>query len=234
MSLPGSRLEPAASSHSPVAQCVQTKRRFVSCVGGGKGPGSDGLVQQRGDVLLLVPVRGTEHHHAILREAQHQQVGELSTAWLRQPGSGAPPRQLLGRGLCGFREQPQPIPAVPSLSPRQRDTSNTRDREPGQSKGRVWYKAGEPMAPAQLHHAAGRQLKGIVRKLQPTPLHVPHFTEQPSCLRMGPPIPAPPPPPPSCPGSAPCRCCQLPGATAAPLPSPSSLAGPVLTLMESA
>lgn len=32
MSLPGSRLEPELS-HSPVAQCVQTKRHFVSCVG---------------------------------------------------------------------------------------------------------------------------------------------------------------------------------------------------------
>lgn len=63
------RFEAGASgqfSHSPVAQCVQTKRRFVSCVGGRKGPSSDGLVQQRGDVLLLVAVRGTEHHHAIL------------------------------------------------------------------------------------------------------------------------------------------------------------------------
>lgn len=33
-SLPGSRLEPAVSSRSPVAQCVQTKQRLVSCMGG--------------------------------------------------------------------------------------------------------------------------------------------------------------------------------------------------------
>lgn len=38
----------------------------MSCVGGGRGPGSDRFVQQRGDVLLLVAVCGTEHHHAIL------------------------------------------------------------------------------------------------------------------------------------------------------------------------
>lgn len=95
-------------SHSPVAQCVQTKRCFVSCVGGGRGPSSDGLVQQRGDVLLLVAVRGTEHHHSILREAQRQQeqVGELSAARLRRLGSTAPPRQSLGRGLCGLGSSP--------------------------------------------------------------------------------------------------------------------------------
>ena len=63
------RFEAGASgqfSHSPVAQRVQTKRRFVSCVQGGRGPSSDGLVQQRRDVLLLVAVRGAEHHDAIL------------------------------------------------------------------------------------------------------------------------------------------------------------------------
>lgn len=54
------------SSHSPVAQHVQTKWHFVSCVGGGQGPSSDRFVQQRGDVLLLVAVCGTEHHYAVL------------------------------------------------------------------------------------------------------------------------------------------------------------------------
>lgn len=41
------RLEAGASgqlSHSPMAQCVQTKRRFVSCVGGaGEAPSQMGL-----------------------------------------------------------------------------------------------------------------------------------------------------------------------------------------------
>lgn len=62
----------------------------VSCPawGGGRGPSSDGLVEQRGDVLLLVAVRGAEHHHAVLREAQRQ---------LEQAGAprspAAPPQQ---------------------------------------------------------------------------------------------------------------------------------------------
>ena len=30
--------------------------------------GSDGLVEQRGDILLLVAVRRAENHHAILTE----------------------------------------------------------------------------------------------------------------------------------------------------------------------
>lgn len=67
--VPPPRLEAGSSSqssHSPVAQHVQTKWCFVSCVGGGRCPGSDRFVQQRGDVLLLVAVCGTEHHHAIL------------------------------------------------------------------------------------------------------------------------------------------------------------------------
>ena len=35
--------------------------------------GSDGLVEQRGDVLLLVAVRGTENHHAVLMGGIHTQ-----------------------------------------------------------------------------------------------------------------------------------------------------------------
>lgn len=102
-----------------MAQRVQTKRRFVSCVGSGRGPSSDGLVQQRGDVLLLVAVRGTEHHHAILQEAQRQRerVGELGTessdpgAWHTQAsyreessaGSGSSPSPSL------LSQAPQPL-----------------------------------------------------------------------------------------------------------------------------
>lgn len=82
----------------------------------------------------------------------------------------------------------------------------------------------------QLHHAVGKQLKGTVRKIQSPPLLVPCFTEQPGCPCVGLLLPA----PTSCLGYAICRCCELLGATAAPLPSPCRLVGPALTLIESA
>ena len=48
----------------PVYTCVY---RCVSSVT--QSPeGSDGLVEQRGDILLLVAVRRAENHHAILTE----------------------------------------------------------------------------------------------------------------------------------------------------------------------
>lgn len=82
-----------ASCHTVPWPSVCRQAAFGVLRGERVRPGSDGLVQQRGDVLLLVAVRGAEHHHAILRETASA------------PGARAP---------LGLRELPQPVPAVPT------------------------------------------------------------------------------------------------------------------------
>lgn len=163
-------------------------------------------------------------------------AGAGGRAWHQElrPRSMAPPREPSGRGLCGLREQPQPIPAVPSLT-----ASETRPTPVTGRQGRARKGAGtqqeNPGLPSSttLWGGSCKEL-GAVRRPQPTSLCTPHFTRQLSCPCVGPPIPAPLSPLPGCPGSAPSRCCRLLGATTAPLPSPSGLARPALTLMESA